>query len=199
MLRRRLVAGAVLHVAAAGTGVDGRLVDDVCGQAGVTPQMFRTLFPDEGAFLDAINDSLVDECVSRLSAAVSRFHPAGVGDDALVEAAVALAEAHPLTRAGMLILASRRLRALEHAAGGRRIAEAERQYAGRLLDTFAELLARLDRHFTWPQLLAVRVILDTYERSFELWVADGGREDAFASSPYVRRTLPRLLGEMSAP
>lgn len=186
-------------MASAGAEVDARLIDDVCSQAGVTPLMFRALFASDGDFLDAINDALVDECGSRLAAAVSAFRLGDSGGDALAHAAVVLAEARPLTRGGMLFLAGRRLRALRDARGAERIARAERLYAARLLSTFGELMTRLERVFTWPPLLAVRVILETYERSFEMWIAAGCDEEAFSASPYIRSTLPRLLEAMSAP
>lgn len=199
VLRRRLVAGARTHAAAAGTGISPRLIDDVCRQLGVTRPMFRSLFPTDEDFLDRINDSLVEECVSRLSAGVARYRLPIDGADPLASAATALAQARPLTRSGILIRAGRRARALEHPEERRRLAEAERRYAAALLDVFDELMMRLGRPFTWPPLLAVRVILDTYERSFEMWIIEGDHEDAFERSPYVRRTLPRLLREMSEP
>lgn len=199
VLRGRLVTGARAHAAAAGTGITPRLVDDVCRQLGVTRPMFRSLFPTDGDFLDRINETLVDECASRLAAGVAAFDPPLDVGDPLVAAATALAEARPLTRSGMLIRAGRRLRALEFPEERRQLAEAERRYAAALLDVFDELMTRLRRTFTWPPLLAVRVILDTYERSFEMWIIEGNTEDDFASSPYARRTLPRLLREMSAP
>ena len=48
-------------------------------------------------------------------------------------------------------------------------------------------------------MLAVRVIVDTYERSFESWLLMGNREEDFDASPYATRTLPVLLRETSAP
>lgn len=198
-LRRRLVAGARTHAAAAGIGVTPQLIEDVCEQLGITAPMFRSLFPSDADFLDRINDALVDECVSRLSAGVARIDRAPGPGDALERAALALAESRPLTRSGILIRASRRLRAMEHPEERQHLSEAERRYAVALLDVFAELMSRLDRTFTWSPLLAVRVILDTYERSFEMWIIEGDHEDAFERSPYVRRTLPRLLREMSEP
>lgn len=186
-----------MHTAAGG-GITPQLVDDVCAQLGVSPHMFRQLFPSQEAFLDEINESLVEECASRLKAGVSQFRPSGDGDP-LVQASVAMADSWPLTRSGILIRASRRVRALENPDDGRNIAEAERRYVVALLDTFADLMVRLDRTFTWSPILAVRVILDTYERSFEMWIIGGHEESEFGSSPYVLGTLPALLREMSEP
>ena len=60
-------------------------------------------------------------------------------------------------------------------------------------------MAKLDRAFVWPPRLAVRVILDTFERSFEAWLLSGNPEAGFPSSLYVRRTLPTILEELTRP
>ena len=196
-LKRRLVAGARLHAAVAGVGITPAIVADVCAQVGVSTSLFRRLFPSDAEFLDEINDLLVEECAARLAASVSRFRPAG--GSPFSDAASMLAHAHPLTRSGMHIRAHRRLRSLEIVEPGGRVAASERRYVAVLVDTIGELLSRLEREFQWPPILATRVVLDSYERSFELWIIGGGGEDDFSSSPYVARTLPRLLQEVSRP
>lgn len=185
-----------MHLATASGGVTRRLVADVCAQVGVNSHLFHQLFPSEGTFLDAINDLLVDECASRLREGVSQFHPSGDEDD-FRRASVALADSRPLTRSGVLIRESRRMVALETNADGELVAKAERRYVGALVDVFVDLMGRLGRTFAWPPILAVRVILDTYERSFEMWLICGHDEVDFGSSPYVQNTLPSLLRHVS--
>ena len=45
----------------------------------------------------------------------------------------------------------------------------------------------------------VRVVILTYERSFESWILSGGNEKSFPESSYVRHTLPALLLGVSRP
>lgn len=69
----------------------------------------------------------------------------------------------------------------------------------RLVPVFEDLMMKLDRRFAWPAVLAVRVIVDTYERSFENWLLTGNREEDFDASPYATRTLPVLMRGTSVP
>ncbi len=71
--------------------------------------------------------------------------------------------------------------------------ESERAFLPALLDAFELLLSRIDREFEWQPALAVRVVILTYERSFESWILAGGNESSFSESSYVRNTLPALL------
>lgn len=195
----RRVARAARAPLAAGRGVTSELIRDVCDQVGIHHHGFRTLFPTKDALLDAVNDDLVQECSSRLRHGVDQFFPVGSDDEVFEEAALALARAWPLDRAGLVIRASRRLSALEDTASGLAAIAGERRFASELLDIFTTLMHRLDREFSWPPALAVRVFLDTYERSFEAWILEGNDEIAFDESPYVSRTLPTLIKGMSQP
>lgn len=196
LTKRRLVVAGLAHLASGGM-VTASLIEDVCRQVGLHPYAFRRFFPTDHEYFGAINDSLVAECASRLRAGVDGFVPAAAGDAALIEAAVMLANSWPLTRAGMVIRANRRVQGMVNDRDGEHIVEAERLFVGALLGVFSDLMARLGRTFTWSPKLAVRVMLDTYERSFEVWLLSGRDESTFSSSPYILRTLPSLLGEMS--
>jgi AcrR family transcriptional regulator len=196
--RRRLVVAGRVQLAGFGQLVPATIVD-ICAQVGVSQAAFRGFFPNDDAFFDAIHDSLVEECADRLRACVDAFEPSASGDTALVEASAALANSWPLTRGGMLIRSNRRNRGIRDNADGLVIARAERMFVGALLGVFTDLMTRLGRVFTWEPKLAVRVILDTYERSFEMWLLSGNEELDFSSSSYIRRTLPELLGQMSRP
>jgi hypothetical protein len=83
--------------------------------------------------------------------------------------------------------------------GGVAAAAAVRSFVERLVPVFEDLIGKLDRRFTWSPMLAVRVIVDTYERSFESWLLMGNREEDFDASPYAMRTLPVLLRGTSEP
>ncbi|MFB2555652.1 hypothetical protein [Herbiconiux liangxiaofengii] len=181
-------------------GLTPQLIDDICRQAGVHPHSFRTLFPDDDAFLDAVNDGLVDDTVARLRGGVQAFAPTRPdAAPSFEEAAVALADSWPLDRAGVLIRADRRARALRRSDDGTTVLMAEKRFLDALVDVLSELMARLGRRFSWSAVRSTRVILDTYERSFETWLLNGNDEADFHSSPYVRRTLPALLEAMSEP
>lgn len=97
----------------------------------------------------------------------------------------------------MIIRAERRSRALRTGEGDRTVTAAERRFVSALTGVFDELLPKLDRTFSWNPTLAVRVILDTWERSFEAWLLDGHTESNFSESPYIARTLPALLEQVS--
>jgi hypothetical protein len=184
--RRRLVTAARVHLSSA-DAIGPRFVDVLCRQVGMHPRSFNVLFESDEAFLDAVHDSFVADCATRLRGGVEGFTPS-TPHLALGEAAVALAASWPLDRASLLIRAERRIRALRTGAGGAAVAA-----------IFEQLAQRAGRRFTWSPVLAVWVILDTYERSFESWLLEDHAEGDFAASPYVQRTLPSLLAEMSAP
>jgi AcrR family transcriptional regulator len=198
----RLATAARVPLAESG-GVTPQLIDDVCRQVGVHPHSFRALFPDDDAFLDAVTDQLVEDCAARLRGGVAAFAPSGTtaaeGSDAFLEAAVALADSWPLDRDGMLIRADRRARALRRSDDGRAVLKAEKLFLDALVDVLSELMAALGRRFSHSPVRSVRVILDTYERSFETWLLNGADAADFHSSPYVQRTLPTLLADMSEP
>lgn len=197
----RLVSAARIALGT-GRGVSAELVADICEQSGVATSAFRGFFPDDDALLDAVGQRLVDECATRLRSAVDGFDPGGAGSaegDPLDAAGLLLARAWPLDRGGLLIRAERRLRALTDARSGDAAAAVEREFVDRLVPILSDLMTAVGRRFTWAPKLAVRVIIDTYERSFETWLLTGNNEEDFADSPYARRTLPALLRETSAP
>ena len=198
----RLATAARVPLAESG-GVTPQLIDDVCRQVGVHPHSFRALFPDDDAFLDAVTDGLVEDCAARLRGGVAAFEPsaeaAGGSSVAFAEAAVALADSWPLDRDGMLIRADRRARALRRSDGGSAVLKAEKLFLDALVDVHSELMAKLGRRFARSPVRSVRVILDTYERAFETWLLTGADAAGFHSSPYVQRTLPTLLENMSEP
>jgi AcrR family transcriptional regulator len=196
-IRRRVVVAARVSLAAGG-GVDQRLVTDVCEAVGIRPNAFRQLFATDDELFDAVHASLVEETAQRLRARVDEFVP---GDPSTVfeDAARALAEAWPLERGGVTIRAERRARALAGRVDGAALLAAERQFTRELHAILDDLIHLLGRRFEPSASLAVRVVLDTFERSFEAWVLEGHPDSGFPESPYVRRTLPTLLERLSVP
>jgi AcrR family transcriptional regulator len=190
------VAHATRISLSAGHALDGRLIADISASVGVPPRSLRVLFPTDDALLDAVNDMLVDQCVDRLRAGVDRFTPEST-ESKFLDASRALAKSWPLDRGGIIIRADRRLNALKSSGGGEAAVAAERRFLGLLIDVLTDLMNKLGRTFSWPPALAVRVILDTYERSFEAWILGGNSEAEFHLSPYVERTLSTLLAELS--
>jgi AcrR family transcriptional regulator len=193
---QRLATAARAPLAESG-GVTPQLIDDVCRQAGVHPHSFRTLFPDDDAFLDAVIVGLVEDCAARLRGGVAGF--AAGAAPSFGDAARALADSWPLDREGMLIRADRRSRALRRSADGQAVLAAEKLFLDALVEVLSDLMARLGRRFSHSPVRSVRVILDTYERSFETWLLSGNDAGDFHSSPYVQRTLPTLLEDISEP
>ncbi|MEB4615607.1 hypothetical protein [Leucobacter sp. M11] len=198
--RERLVSAARARLAS-GEEATPRLVEELCRDTGVRPASFRALFPGPEGLLDAVNDQLVEECASRLRLAVTDFvpTPGASGEAALVEAAAAMGAARPLDRSSLVIRQTRRSQALRLGVGSAGAAQAERRFVGALSDAFESLFAAQGRRFSWPPVLAVRIILDTYERSFEAWLLDGNAEGDFVNAPYISRSLPDLLARLSEP
>ena len=196
--RQRLVAAARIALSYTGE-VTPQLIGDLCAQTALHPAAFRTFFPTDDSLLDAVNDVLVEECVMRLRGGVARFVPPEDPSTALEAAAYALVSSWPIERGGVLIRARRRVSALAEHSDAEAVVAAEKRFVGALSDIHTEVLAKVGRRFTWSTSLAVRVILDTYERSFEAWLLGGHDEGTFETSPYARRTLPTLLREMSEP
>lgn len=147
----RLVAVAARVLLMDGVAFSPQFIADVCRQARINPEAFRTLFPTDDSLLDAINALLVEDCTVRLEAAVAGFEPIGSGDEALVEASVALASAWPIDRGTILIRAHRKARALRGHGDGELADAAERQYLGAVCGAFTELMAKLRRRFVWSQ------------------------------------------------
>ena len=194
--RRRFVVAARVALAATGE-VTPQLIQDVCEQSGLHPAAYRTVFPTDEVLFDAVHDTLVEECADRLRSSVNNFVPPADRDAALVAAATCLALARPVDRGGLVIRNRRRLRALMFPIEASSVIRAERKFVGEVTGTLTQLMAKLGRRFAWDPTLAVRVILDTYERSFEVWLIGGGAEENFDESAYIRRTLPALMRRMS--
>jgi hypothetical protein len=195
---RRTVAVAARIRVAEGATVDDRLLSELCVAVGLHPHVGRQLFPDADSLLDTITDEVVAECAARLDAAARGFRPS-VGGEGVGEVAVTIANAVPLDRTGISVRAARRLRALRRPDDGPGAAVAERRFVDASAGALAQLLARVGLRFEWPEMLAARVILQTYERSLESWLLAGGEASDFANSPYIRRALPKMLARMTVP
>ncbi|TFD76205.1 hypothetical protein [Cryobacterium psychrophilum] len=175
-----------------------QLIADVCEQAGIHPQSFRLLYATDDAFLDAVQERLALECAERLRSSFGEI--AGLDDAQMLQAAaVALARSRPIDRGAVTIRAERRLRALRSPNEAKALLAAENRQLHALSAVVAELIGQLHRDASWPAALAARIIIETYERSFEAWVFGSGDERDFHTSSYVTRTLPTLLGRMTAP
>jgi len=194
--RRRLVSAARSGLSFTGK-VTPNLVDDVCKQTGLHPSAFRTFFPSEEALLDAVYEALVEECAAQLQIGVDQFIPVGNEAADLVEAAFVLARARPLDRGGLIIRAHRRLNGLRNPGRADSVVQAEKRFLVELVGILVELMIKTGRRFVWQELLAARVIVDTYERSFEAWMLAGHDEHHFHESDYIRRTLPVLFAELT--
>lgn len=160
---------------------------------------FRTLFPTDRDLLHAVDVELLEECAQRVRAAAENFDPAEhEGEDLPLALSVALAEARPLDWSSLNIRLRERQLAASTGARSEDVIESERAFLPALLDAFELLFSRIGRRFEWQPALGVRVVILTYERSFESWIMSGGNEQSFADSPYVRQTLPALLLGVSA-
>lgn len=181
-------------------GTMAAFCEEVRRESGIGIPAFRTLFPADADLFLAIEQELVEECADRVRSVAESFRPAGDSLDADVAAlAVALAEARPLDWSSLTIRL--RERQLAAASGSRReeVVQSERAFVPSLTAAFEALLASIGRRFEWRPMLAVRVILLTYERSFESWVVSGQSESSFATSAYIQQTLPELLLGVSRP
>lgn len=179
-------------------GVSEDLVRELADQTGISVRALRTLFPTNADLLRAVNEQLIAECAQRLSHATDSVPP-GSSEMTLQEAARALAESWPMDWASLTIRARERANALAGRTGVTEVIAAERAFVPALLDAFLTLMARLDRRFVWEPVLAVRVVILAYERSFEAWVMSGGDERTFPTSPFVQQTLPQILDGLSEP
>ena len=196
-VKRRVTLAARIALSGGG-GIDQHLIADVCESVGIHPHAFRQLFPTDDDLFDAVHSSLVEEAATRLQACVDRFEPLSP-ETRFQDAARELAEAWPIERGGMTIRADRRASALAGRVSGPALLASERHFVQALVTILSELVAKLGRTFDHSPTLAVRVILDTFERSFEAWILEGHPDSRFAESPYILRTLPTLLEQFTSP
>ena len=182
--------------ARAALSFDGKLtaptVEDACEQAGIHPRAYRLLFPTTDDLLDEITQLLVAESTSRMERTIAEFHPEGDLDD-LARAAICLARSSPLDRAGLMIRVERRIAAVRRRDDGDAVAGSEDELMAVLVEILRALLGKIGRRFSWPPHLLARVVLDTYERSFEGWLLGPNDESTFDESDYVREVLPLIL------
>ncbi len=176
------------------------LTAELSREAGIREVGFRALFPEDRDLLRAVDRELLEECAQRLRSAAERFDPAAHGDEnPEVALSVALAEARPLDWNSLTIRLRERQLATSTGIRSEDVIASEKAFLPALLEAFELLLARIGRRFEWQPALGVRVVILTYERSFESWVLAGGNEQSFSESPYVRQTLPALLLGVSRP
>lgn len=182
------------------TGSMSEFCEEIRLESGISIPSFRALFPADSDLFLAIEQQLLEECADRVRSVADRFEAQDrSGEDAVAALAVALADAQPLDWSSLTIrLRERQLAAV---SGSRReeVVQSERAFLPSLIDAFEALLASVGRRFEWRPILAVRVILLTYERSFESWVVSGESERSFSESAYIRQTLPELLLGVSRP
>ncbi|WP_217181024.1 hypothetical protein [Streptomyces sp. AC495_CC817] len=197
MLRRQRRARVIVLARAALPTWDGslqELIAELRKEAGLSEGAFRTLFAEGRDLLRAVDHELIEECAQRVRSAATGFvpeqHPGEAPEHAL---SVALARAHPLDWSSLTIRLRERQLAASTGVRSEDVMESERAFLPALLDAFELLLSRIDREFEWQPALAVRVVILTYERSFESWILAGGNESSFSESSYVRNTLPALL------
>jgi len=187
----------VAKAARAALSFDGKLtaptIEDACEQVGIHPHAYRVLFPTTDVLLDEIAQLLVAESASRMERMIEQFLPEGDEPDDLMGAATCLARSAPLDRAGLMIRVERRIAAVRRRDGGDAVAGSEDALIAVLVGILRALLGKLGRRFSWPPHLLARVILDTYERSFEGWLLGPNEESAFPESDYVREVLPVIL------
>lgn len=176
------------------------LTAELRSEAGLGDGAFRTLFPTDRDLLHAIDLELLEECAHRVRSAAESFDPDQHPDQAPeVAMSTALARARPLDWNSLTIRLRERQLAASTGARSEDVLESERAFLPALLDAFELLLSRIGRRFEWQPALGVRVVILTYERSFESWILSGGNEKSFPESSYVRHTLPALLLGVSRP
>ena len=192
----------VAKAARAALSFDGRLtaptIEDACEQAGIHPHGFRVLFPTTEVLLDEIARLLIAESASRMERMIEQFVPEGDQSDDLRRAAVCLAQSSPLDRAGLMIRVERRIAAVRRREGGDDVEGSEDALITALAEILNALLDKLGRRPSWPPHLLARVVLDTYERSFEGWLLGLNEESTFHESGYVREVLPLILRDATA-
>lgn len=197
-VERRIIAAARIALSGGGK-LDDRLVGDISENLGIHPHAVRQIFPGNDDLFEAVHAVLVEECASRLQAGVDRFR-AECDSPTFVGAARALAHAWPIDRGGVTLRSDRRARALAGEFSGPSLMASERRFLQALLPIVEGLVAAMGRKFHLSAPLATRVVLDTFERSFEAWILEGNPESRFSESPYILRTLPALLEQLcSAP
>jgi len=194
---KRLLTAAARASLSAGGGLDRHVIIDVCERVGIHVHSFHQIFPTEDDLFDAVHKSIVEDCNLRLRAGIDRFEATDSATK-YMDAARALAEAWPIERGGMTIRADRRARALAGSVNGPSLLASERRFVQSLQGILADLIYKIGRAFDHSPALATRVILDTFERSFEAWILEGHSESRFGDSPYVGRTLPTLLEQLSS-
>ena len=169
-------------------------------EAGLAEGAFRTLFPSDRDLLHAVDHELLEECAQRVRSAAESFDPDDhPGQSAEVAISAVLARARPLDWSSLTIRLRERQLAASTGARSEDVIESERAFLPALLEAFELLLSRIGRRFEWQPALGVRVVILTYERSFESWILSGGNEKSFPESSYVRHTLPALLLGVSSP
>ncbi|UJP09058.1 hypothetical protein L2X99_11335 [Microbacterium sp. KUDC0406] len=182
---------------------DGSLAElttELRTEAGLSDGAFRTLFPTDSALLHAVDLELIEECAQRVRSAAESFDAREHdGEDLVLALSIALAEARPLDWSSLTIRLRERQLAASTGARSEDVIESERAFLPALLDAFELLFSQIGREFEWQPALGVRVVILTYERSFESWIMSGGDEKSFAGSPFVRQTLPALLLGVSRP
>ncbi|MBS1673360.1 MAG: hypothetical protein JSS74_05280 [Actinobacteria bacterium] len=169
-------------------------------ESGLADGTFRTLFPTDRDLLQAVDHELLEECAQRTRSAAESFDPEDhPGETPETAISIALAHARPLDWSSLTIRLRERQLAASTGARSEDVLESERAFLPALLEAYELLLARIGRRFEWQPALAVRVLILTYERSFESWILAGGNEKSFAESTYVQHTLPALLLGVSRP
>jgi hypothetical protein len=200
--RSRITAMAVSAARAviAGNGrLDYVLLDEVSYQLERPPATLRALFVDDESLLDAVNEQLVEECADRLQAALERLTHSGDAERDIRQFARVIAQAAPLDYAGLVFRTARRWTALRSGDGSTRAVAAESAVVDRLGLILASGFQRIGREPAWDGHLVARVLISTYERSFEAWILQGGHDTDFVDSAFIRRTLPQLLTMVSRP
>lgn len=176
------------------------LTTELRRESGLGDGAFRTLFASDRDLLHAVDHELLEECAQRVRSAAESFDPAAHPDEPPeVAISAALARARPLDWSSLTIRLRERQLAASTGARSEDVIESERAYLPALLEAFELLLSRIGRRFAWQPALGVRVVILTYERSFESWILSGGNEKSFPESSFVRQTLPALLLGVSSP